>query len=151
MSPLNTLRVPQHNIAERDHQNLPLHAMLHKQTGRKCCVVVHNHNSSWLSCQRDFVGLDTGKAPRFPAWDCNCAMFSGEGLISVLHLPYPFSSTKQEADTAAEQGGLGSQTKVIILPNRATAVVGDTVKQATMRTIYVREDICGAHEAPWSL
>ena len=130
MSPLDTFRVKQgevDGVGHTQHPNFPLHVLLHEQTGKECCVLVHNSNSSWLSAQNWIT-------TQLPAWDCNCAMFARPGDVTEVVVPYCLDTTTEDR---VDLKDLGRHTKVAILPNRATAVFGDSINQAVMRSIYL--------------
>jgi ribulose-5-phosphate 4-epimerase/fuculose-1-phosphate aldolase len=129
-SPLDTFKVSKQSLKSRtllDHPNFPLHVYLHEKTKKKCCVVVHNSNASWLSAQKWVKGS-------LPAWDCNCAMFAKEGEVTEVNVPYQLAAP---LESVPGNESLGPHTKVGILPNRAVAIFGDSIDQTVMRSIYL--------------
>ena len=144
MSPLDTLKVARADLLARDgqhraarrHPSLPLHAALHARTAKPCAIVTHNLNSSWLSAQGD--GAFPGGPTRLPAWDCNCAMFASPGDVARVDIAYDYAGFGDgDGDGNGNGDGIGPDTKVAILPNRATAVFGDSLAQTVMRAIYL--------------
>ena len=130
MSPLDTHKVSKRRLDRCDNINFPLHVLLHQQTGKECCVLIHNMNSSWLAAQNWVKDA-------LPAWDCNCAMFGRTGDVVEVKVPYIFDSEFLKAEGNFDHFPLTADTKVAVLPNRAVAVFGNSVNHAIMRSIYL--------------
>ena len=123
-SPLDTIKVPRDRLdeARSNHTAIGLHAAVHELTGRPCVAAVHNENSSWLAAQ-SLGGAYRGDC--LPAYDLNAALFSLPGDVAQLDLPL------YAEDPASWPAALPSPSdvKAVVLPNRCTAVVGDTLEE----------------------
>ncbi len=132
ISPLDTLKVSIDQSERSDeHPNLRLHFSLHDLTKMPCCIVVHNNNSSFVASQ--FARYND----RLPAYDCNCSMFSVKGDLRVVDgIPYGQETVGKARYTEDVDAAAVEKPKVLILPNRAVAIFGETVTQSVMRAIY---------------
>ena len=123
MSPLDTAKF---NVTKTKHQEHPtsqLHHTIHQLSNKPVVVHISNHNMSWFSSHKTFIGAD-----RVPAYDTNCQMFAESGSIVTLDAPYDDFQNIQNVDL--------SQAKAVILPNRSVAIVANTIETAVMRSIY---------------
>ena len=108
-----------------------LHFALHALTQQPCCIVIHNTNSSFVSCQHENFN------ERLPALDGNCAMFSVPGDLQVVDgIPYGNEILGEARYVRGENNNSDVDPKVVVLPNRAVAVLGETVTQSVMRAVY---------------
>eukprot|EP00041_Stephanoeca_diplocostata_P005477 m.62504 g.62504 ORF g.62504 m.62504 type:complete len:432 (+) comp15808_c0_seq1:132-1427(+) len=154
MSPLDTVKVSVEDLeksfydAKTDesntiasvlekHPKALLHYALHKLSGRSCCIVVNNLQSSWLAAQKEYRDRDC-----LPAWELQCAMFAQPGDIPSLDIHHadalmPSSSTRFDEPSQHAKSMYLKTMKGCILPNYATAVFGSNVMETTVKAMYL--------------